>query len=420
LIAGAAGLLAAPAVVRAAGAGVALVIGNSKYQWEAQLPNVRRDAPDVAKHFRALGLQTELVQDAGRAQMDQAIQKFGAASQGANFSAFYFAGHGATWERIQYLVPVDSDLSNPETVKTLIPGQTIGSSMKGAANRLVVFDNCRNNPADGWRQLEAARGAFINPEMLRNRIERAPNTLVLFSTAPGRVALDGPPGQNSPFCAAFLRQLNDASVDLQSLPSRLRRDILIATEGRQVMWDRNAYAAPFSINGSPRPGSAPDGRSGWGGDPSRIIELPKAYVFAHEHELPVPSGLIAHRPAGNALGAQMTGSFQYLSRTPLGSDPALLLVMSVDPSGTAEIITANKGIHNPKTGKMEGGSIWRFTTANVSGNRLEFVPRDQAARMTFSWSDANSGSFSSLQENATGGGNNKTVGGSTKFTRLDG
>ena len=48
LIATTAGLLAAPAIVRAEGTnGVALVIGNSKYTWEASLPNVRRDAPDV-------------------------------------------------------------------------------------------------------------------------------------------------------------------------------------------------------------------------------------------------------------------------------------------------------------------------------------------------------------------------------------
>ena len=67
-------MLTAPAV-RAQGqnAGVALVIGNSKYQWEAQLPNVRRDAPDIAKVFQAMGLKTELVQDAGHAAMRQAL-----------------------------------------------------------------------------------------------------------------------------------------------------------------------------------------------------------------------------------------------------------------------------------------------------------------------------------------------------------
>ena len=57
-IAGAGSLLAFPAIrANAQTSGVALVIGNSKYQWEAQLPNVRRDAPDIAARFQALGLR---------------------------------------------------------------------------------------------------------------------------------------------------------------------------------------------------------------------------------------------------------------------------------------------------------------------------------------------------------------------------
>ena len=71
-LAGATALFAAPAIVRAQGAqGVALVIGNSKYHWEAPLPNVKRDAPDIAKRFQAMGLRTTLVEDAGGAAMSQ-------------------------------------------------------------------------------------------------------------------------------------------------------------------------------------------------------------------------------------------------------------------------------------------------------------------------------------------------------------
>src|SRR5471032_49347 len=85
LLAGAGGLLASPAIVRAQGqaAGVALVIGNSKYKWEASLPNVKRDAPDIAKRFQALGLRTELLQDQSREAMLRAIEKFEDASRGA-------------------------------------------------------------------------------------------------------------------------------------------------------------------------------------------------------------------------------------------------------------------------------------------------------------------------------------------------
>ena len=73
LLASATGTLAAPFIVRAQGQnGVALVIGNSKYKWEASLPNAKSDAADVARTFEAMGLKTNLVNDAGRAEMLEA------------------------------------------------------------------------------------------------------------------------------------------------------------------------------------------------------------------------------------------------------------------------------------------------------------------------------------------------------------
>lgn len=88
LLVSAGGLLAAPALVRAqATNGVALVIGNSRYKREASLPNVKRDVPDIARAFQALGLKTELLEDLGRDALRKAIQKFGETSQGARLAA---------------------------------------------------------------------------------------------------------------------------------------------------------------------------------------------------------------------------------------------------------------------------------------------------------------------------------------------
>src|SRR5476649_972167 len=284
VLAGAAGLLATPAVVRAQGqsAGVALVIGNSKYRWEASLPNVKRDAPDVAKRFQALGLKTELLQDAGQDAMRAAIDKFSSASRGANLAAFYFAGHGASWDKDTYLVPEDADLSNPGTVQTLLPVRSISDATKWAQHRLLVFDNCRNNPADGWRQRAAAAASLVAKTELAATALQGPNTLVIFSTAPGRVAVDGPAGQNSPFAAMFLRQLAEQSVDIQTLPAKLRRDLLIATEGGQVLWDQSTYDQPFVLTNAPgRPAAGARGTGAADPAPpttsSQIVELNNAY-----------------------------------------------------------------------------------------------------------------------------------------------
>jgi uncharacterized caspase-like protein len=289
VLAGVGSLLAAPAVVRAeVQTGVALVIGNSKYKWEASLPNVRRDAPDIAKRFQALGLKTELLQDAGQDAMRAAVDKFSSAAHGSNFAAFYFAGHGASWDRDTYLVPTDADLNNPATVPSLLAVRLVNSAMMEAQHRLLVFDNCRNNPADGWRQRAAVGSSSIAKAELAAAALNGPNTLVLFSTAPGRVAVDGPAGENSPFAAAFLRQCDGQSVDLLALPAKLRRDLLIVTEGRQVLWDQSTFVQPFRL------GSAASRPAGGAGNAAAANPAPPK-TSAQIVELPNPTPLRGKR-----------------------------------------------------------------------------------------------------------------------------
>ena len=411
LAVGTGSLLAAPSVIRAqASNGVALVIGNSKYQWEAALPNVRRDAPDIAKSFQALGLKTELIQDVGRDGLLAALAKFKSAASGANLAAFYFAGHGVTWAKQTYVVPVDADLGDPKSVQKLVTVADIEAAMLPAARRFLVFDNCRNNPADGWRQREARAQAKIEAH---DKPGTVPNTLTLYSTASGAIALDGPPGGNSPFAAALLRQLGGSSVDLTTLAPKLRRDLLLATEGRQLLWDQSTYNAPFAIAGS---GKAP-APAATQIDPSRIVELPKAYAYAQKNGLPLPPGLVACRPAPGSPNARMIGSFEYSPWVSLGVSaaaphpmPAVINVLSVS-GGSAEFVVAAKDY---QTGGS--GGRWRFGTGTFIENGFEYFLPDGTTRVTVVWADQNSGKHSTLADSPGRVNLYKPV----PFTRLDG
>lgn len=376
-------MLAAPAV-RAQGktTGVALVIGNAKYQWEAQLPNVRRDAPDIAKRFQAYGLKTELLQDVGRDSMRRAIETFASASRGANLAAFYFAGHGATWAKETYLVPVDGDLSSPNTVQTFMSVSSISAGMEAASHRLMVFDNCRNNPADGWRQREAERSASVGLFDGTKADAISPNTLLLYSTAPGRVALDGPAGENSPFAAALLRQFDGPSVDLQALPAKLRRDLLMATRGRQVLFDQTSYTTPFVLQGAPGKAAAARG-PGLADDPSKVIELTNTYAFVRQSGLHLPPGLVAFRPSGNSRHSQKVGAFKFETKDKGGGIvPAAIGVLSVEEPDSAEMVFVMK---------VNGVQGWRFTRTRLSGDSTDAPSNDQGVRYTYTWKDEKSG-----------------------------
>ena len=397
LIIGSGSLLAAPAIVRAQGTnGVALVIGNSKYRWEASLPNVKRDTPDVSKRFQSLGLKTELIQDANKETMRKAINNFRSAPAGTNFGVCYFAGHGVNFNNNNYMVPVDADLANPN-VDALVPIGWVHGALRKIPHRLAVFDACRNNPADGWRQQQTQDKSIVRADVVRANAEKEAGRLTIFSTAPGRTALDGPAGQNSPFAAAFLRQLAGGGIDIQALGANLRRELLLATQGRQLVYDFNFYDRPFSLTG---PRDAGAGSSPGGG---QAIELPKAYAYAKENGFDLPQGLIALR---GAREAQKIGTFKFAERNNRGIEPLLLIVMAIDESKTAQMILS---------GRNERGPWWRFVTGTVSGDRLDYNPHSTSSRFIFDWRGANAGSVGIICDRCT---NARPF--STDFTRLDG
>lgn len=401
LFTAAGGLLAAPAVVRAQDQnGVALVIGNSKYRWEAQLPNARRDSQDIAKTFQAMGLKTELLQDAGLVAMKEGIEKFAAAARNAPFAAFYFAGHGAQWNRAPYLAPVDADLSEPKA-DLLVATDVVRRASITAQSNLRVYDNCRNNPADGWLQKQADDASLIAGRNLAAFASGNPNSLVLFSTAPGRTALDGPAGQNSPFATALLVELGARTVDLSTLAGKIRRDVAIATRGQQIVVAYDSFSREMTVKGAGanRQANAAAGNAG-------LIELHNAYAFARSRNIPLPSGLVALRSKGSAVLQQMVGSYKYTESS--GTIDIVLTVLAADTEENPQILLA--GPYN--------GGWWRFVRGKITGDRLEYTPHDtpNAAHRSFKWRDAKSGIITVTYPNAATARSATTA----TFERLDG
>ncbi|MEI6261488.1 MAG: caspase family protein [Deltaproteobacteria bacterium] len=73
---------------------VALVIGNSAYQNTPPLANPRNDATEMGKVLKRIGFDVDVVVDATKPQMDQALRRFGNNLAGSIAAVFYYAGHG--------------------------------------------------------------------------------------------------------------------------------------------------------------------------------------------------------------------------------------------------------------------------------------------------------------------------------------
>ena len=241
LIAGAAAwLLLSPYTARAAER-VALVIGNGAYKYTTPLDNPPNDASDISAALRNLGFEVVEGTDLDRRAMESKIRTFGDQVADASIALFYYAGHGMQIAGENYLIPVDARLQRAGDISLdTIDLQVVLDQMQSRQRvNLIFLDACRDNPlarkfaSNGDRSRSLAVGQGLA------RVQSAVGTMIAFATEPDNVALDGG-GRNSPFAAALLRHIRDPGQDIAVVMREVRKDVLAATEGRQLPWDNTS------------------------------------------------------------------------------------------------------------------------------------------------------------------------------------
>ncbi len=214
---------------------VALVIGNSAYTNAPALPNPRNDAEDIAAALTELGFDVIPGLDLDREGMEDAIDRFGAAAEGADVALVFYAGHGIQVAGENYALPIDAKLRNERDLRRAMPLTWLVQEA-GRAGRLglVILDACRNNPlAEEMKRGLGATRAFAVGRGLA-RLEDAPtNTLIAYATSADATADDGS-GRNSPYTAALLAHLGTPGLEVRQLFGRVRDTVMGETNGVQT------------------------------------------------------------------------------------------------------------------------------------------------------------------------------------------
>ena len=232
---------------------VALVIGNSAYQFTTKLENPKHDATDMAAVLKAFGFQVIDGFDLDKSAFERKVRDFSAALRGAQVGLFFHAGHGLQVAGQNYLVPIDAQAETADALDWgLVRLDLVHRTMERAATTNIIFlDACRNNPlarnlarAMGTRSSDVGRGLAA--------VELGLGTLISFSTQPGNVALDGA-GRNSPFAGALVKRISTSTDDLSALLIDVRNDVRKETQNAQVPWEHSALTARFYFNPAPRP-----------------------------------------------------------------------------------------------------------------------------------------------------------------------
>jgi uncharacterized caspase-like protein len=210
------------------GTRIALVIGNSGYP-DASDPLIqpRNDARALAAELRNNGFEVELLEDAGKADMQRAIERFKSKAHHGTQAVLSFGGYAIQSGRENFMIPVDASIWREQDVRR--DGIGVNAILshihgRGAAVKVVILDASRRNPFERrFRSLSTGLAAFDAPQ----------GTLILSSATPGKVAYDVE-GTNSLMMRELLSEIRAPGTSAETVFNRTRINVSRASRGEQV------------------------------------------------------------------------------------------------------------------------------------------------------------------------------------------
>ncbi|CAN7249666.1 caspase family protein [Pararhizobium sp. LjRoot235] len=235
---------------------VALVMGNSAYQYAVELPNPKNDAKLMSETLRAAGFTVLDGENLDKAAMTALVDQFTEIAYDAEVAIVYYAGHGLQVDGRNYLVPIDAQLEKAAQLQTrTIPADKVLAALPpDPAVSIIILDACRDNPLARSlaKVLPASRsasiGAGLAPVQANGQSVGSGGLLIAYATDPGAVAYDGK-GVNSPYTAALARHLATPGLEIQSALTRVRADVSEATGGAQRPWHNASLSREVFIGG---------------------------------------------------------------------------------------------------------------------------------------------------------------------------
>lgn len=222
---------------------LALVIGNSDYQFGGKLLNPVYDAQAMKIALENLGFTVMEAINCDQKTMKRKIDDFGDKLANYDVGLFFYAGHGVQVKGYNYLIPVDSKLENERDVEyDCVQAGRVLAKMEsaGAKINLVILDACRDNPFErSWTRGQSSKGlAFMN----------APSgSLIAYATSPGSTASDGN-GSNGLYTSAILDYIRQKNLQIEDMFKEVRKKVIKESGGKQTPWESTSLVKDFYFN----------------------------------------------------------------------------------------------------------------------------------------------------------------------------
>jgi uncharacterized caspase-like protein len=236
---------------------IALVLGNADYKTAPRLDNSVNDASAVRDALSRIGFEIYFGTNLKRVETEELLKRFYRAADGATVSLFYYAGHGLQLAGSNYLVPIDANLVAVSDIQ--LQAMNVDDIFEylrlHTSAQLIFLDACRSNPAAGRKYWVVDSLKTVDQDQGLARSAPSVGSLIAYATEPGKVAFDGA-GPNSPYTSAFVHHVGTPNQEIREMLTRVRRDVIAATDGRQVPWETSSLVDDVYLVAAPKPPAA--------------------------------------------------------------------------------------------------------------------------------------------------------------------
>ncbi|UJR15734.1 hypothetical protein I4U23_002669 [Adineta vaga] len=209
----------------------ALIIGIDNYR-ENSLKYCINDALDLKETLQSIGFDVYTELNCSYVDFFKAIDDFIEGIKSTDLIVFYFAGHGKQIDEQNFLLPSDYDYNYRTSENKYLEDNAINVRYitkvidgKNCAFTIYIFDCCRNY----------VRTRSINSQQGLSAMHAPPETLIMFSCAPGKAALDETyNGRNGIFTGILLEHIAKAHDDIEDVLKNVARDVKKQTNGFQL------------------------------------------------------------------------------------------------------------------------------------------------------------------------------------------
>src|SRR5580704_3963766 len=175
-------------------------------------------------HLAKLGFDVVYGENLGKQALERTIGRFANTAQGSDVAVVFFAGHGATFGDVPYVVPVDAQFSSlGEMPYELVQVETlIGELRRAKGIRITILDACRDNAAERELKRKNSRGGESTRGLVRPK--NVDGLILAYATQYMSIAADGDASGHSPFTKALLTNILTPGLDVRELFFKVGRE----------------------------------------------------------------------------------------------------------------------------------------------------------------------------------------------------